>query len=107
MRDHSNSFVLAASMEKINMPRDVTGVVLGKFTYTRAGLNCIATPLEAGWSGFVTLEYTNTTPLPVMLFANEGTVQVLFFKRDNCNTSYADRGGKYQNQEAGPVLPRM
>lgn len=102
-----NSFVLAASKEYIRMPRNVTGVVLGKSTYARCGIVCIATPLEAGWEGYVTLEFSNTTPLPAMLFANEGAAQVLFFEGENCFTSYADRGGKYQCQEAGPVLPRM
>ena len=71
------------------------------------GIVCIATPLEAGWEGYVTLEFSNTTPLPAMLFANEGAAQVLFFEGENCFTSYADRGGKYQYQEAGPVLPKM
>jgi len=102
-----NSFVLAASKEYIRMPRNVTGVVLGKSTYARCGIVCIATPLEAEWEGHVTLEFANTTPLPAMLFANEGAAQVLFFEGENCFTSYADRGGKYQHQEAGPVLPKM
>ena len=102
-----NSFVLAASLEYIRMPRNITGIVLGKSTYARCGIVCIATPLEAEWEGYVTLEFSNTTPLPAMLFANEGAAQVLFFEGENCFTSYADRGGKYQHQEAGPVLPKM
>ena len=102
-----NSFVLAASKEYIRMPRNITGVVLGKSTYARCGIVCIATPLEAEWEGYVTLEFSNTTPLPAMLFANEGAAQVLFFEGENCFTSYADRDGKYQCQEAGPVLPKM
>lgn len=102
-----NSFVLAASLEYIRMPRNITGVVLGKSTYARCGIVCIATPLEAEWEGHITLEFSNTTPLPAMLFANEGAAQVLFFEGDNCLTSYSDRGGKYQHQEEGPVLPRM
>lgn len=102
-----NSFVLAASLEYIRMPRNVTGVVLGKSTYARTGIVCIATPLEAEWEGHVTLEFANTTPLPAMLFANEGAAQVLFFDGEECLTSYADRGGKYQCQEAGPVLPKV
>lgn len=93
-----NSFVLAHSLEYMVMPHNVTGVVLGKSTYARAGLVCIATPLEAGWEGQVTLEYANTTPLPVMLYANEGAAQVLFYLGDPCRTSYADRNGKYQGQ---------
>ena len=102
-----NSFVLAASVERIRMPRNVTGVVLGKSTYARTGIVCIATPLEAEWEGHVTLEFANTTPLPAMLYANEGAAQVLFFEGEECLTSYMDRGGKYQNQEAGPVLPKV
>ena len=102
-----NSFVLAASMERIVMPRDVTGVVLGKSTYARCGIDCLATPLEAGWEGHVTLEFANTTPLPAMLYAGEGCCQVLFLQGDRCITSYADRNGKYQNQEEGPVTPRV
>lgn len=102
-----NSFALAASLEYIRMPRNITGVVLGKSTYARCGIVCIATPLEAEWEGHITLEFANTTPLPAMLFANEGAAQVLFFEGDNCLTSYNDRGGKYQHQEAGPVLPKM
>ncbi len=102
-----NSFALASSLEYIRMPRNITGIVLGKSTYARCGIVCIATPLEAEWEGHVTLEFANTTPLPAMLFANEGAAQVLFFEGENCFTSYADRGGKYQHQEAGPVLPKM
>lgn len=102
-----NSFVLAASVEYIRMPRNVTGVVLGKSTYARTGIVCIATPLEAEWEGHVTLEFANTTPLPAMLYANEGAAQVLFFEGEDCLTSYMDRGGKYQFQESGPVLPKV
>jgi dCTP deaminase len=93
-----NSFVLAHSLEYIRMPDNVTGVVLGKSTYARTGVVCIATPLEAGWEGHVTLEFANTTPLPVKLYANEGSCQVLFFEGEPCRTTYADRGGKYQGQ---------
>lgn len=100
-----NSFVLARSLEYFRMPRNVTGLVLGKSTYARCGINCLATPLEAGWEGHITLEYANTTPLPAMLFANEGAAQVLFFEGDEqCEVSYADRGGKYQGQ-TGITLP--
>lgn len=102
-----NSFVLAASAERITMPDNVVGVVLGKSTYARCGISCLATPLEPGWEGFVTLEFANTTPLPAMLYAFEGACQVLFYKGQVCEVSYATRGGKYQNQSAGPVVPRL
>lgn len=99
-----NSFILAHSLEKITMPPNVTGLVLSKSTYARAGINCLATPLEAGWSGYVTLEFANTTSLPVKMYAGEGCCQVLFFASHECDTTYADRGGKYMNQPAEPVL---
>jgi dCTP deaminase len=103
-----NSFVLAHSHERICMPRDVTGVVLAKSTYARTGLACLATPLEAGWEGYVTLEFANTTPLPIKIYSMEGACQVLFFKGSKPPmVSYADRGGKYQNQAAEPVIPKV
>lgn len=102
-----NSFVLGASLERLTMPPNVTGVVLGKSTYARCGIDCLATPLEAGWEGHVTLEFANTTPLPAMLFAGEGCCQVLFLEGAACDVTYAMRNGKYQNQEAGPVTPRV
>ena len=102
-----NSFVLAYSLEEIDLPRNITGLVIGKSTYARTGINCICTPLEAGWKGHVTLEFANTTPLPAMMFANEGACQVLFFEGEDCITSYADRGGKYMNQAAMPVIPKV
>lgn len=102
-----NSFVLASSLEKINMPRNLTGVVLGKSTYARCGISTLATPLEGGWSGHVTLEFANTTPLPAMLYAGEGCCQVLFYEGEQPLVSYADRGGKYMNQPDEPVAPRI
>lgn len=102
-----NSFVLASSAERIIMPDNLVGVVLGKSTYARCGISCLATPLEPGWEGYVTLEFANTTPLPAMLYAGEGSCQVLFFQGSPCKTSYATRGGKYQNQPDGPVIPKM
>lgn len=102
-----NSFILGSSVEKLNIPRNVTGIVLGKSTYARTGVNCLATPLEAGWSGYVTLEFSNSTPLPVKMYANEGCCQVLFFRGNACNVSYADRSGKYQNQGPGPILAKV
>lgn len=102
-----NGFVLGSSVERIKMPRNVTATVLGKSSVARCGLNCLATPLEAGWEGFVTLEFSNSTPLPVKLYVNEGCCQVLFYIGADCDVSYADRGGKYQNQSKGPVLPKV
>jgi dCTP deaminase len=102
-----NSFVLAESVEMIRMPRNVTGLVLCKSTYIRAGVLIPTTVLEAGWEGTITLEIGNVTPLPAKVYANEGIAQVLFFEGDElCDVSYADRKGKYQNQ-SGVVLPRI
>jgi dCTP deaminase len=102
-----NSFVLAKSVEYIRMPRNVTGIVLCKSTYIRAGVLIPTTVLEAGWEGIITLEISNVTPLPARIYADEGIAQVLFFEGDEmCDTSYADRKGKYQSQE-GVVLPRV
>lgn len=102
-----NSFALTHSLEHFKMPRDVTGVVLGKSTLARVGIVCICTPLEAGWEGYVTLEFANTTPLPAVLYAGEGCCQVLFLKGKPCKTSYLDRGGKYMYQGEEVVLPRV
>jgi dCTP deaminase len=102
-----NSFVLARSVEMMRMPPNVTGVVLCKSTYIRAGILIPTTVLEAGWEGIITLEITNVTPLPAKVYANEGIAQILFFEGDElCDTSYADRKGKYQGQQ-GVVLPRV
>lgn len=102
-----NSFALARSVEYIRMPRDVTGIVLGKSTYARVGIVTNFTPLEAGWQGYITIEISNTTPLPARIYANEGIAQILFFESDeDCRTSYADRNGKYQNQQ-GITLARV
>ncbi len=102
-----NSFVLARSVETVRMPRNVTGVVLCKSTYIRSGVLIPTTVLEAGWAGVITLEIGNVTPVPAKIYANEGIAQVLFFTGDEeCDTSYADRKGKYQNQ-TGVVLPRV
>ena len=94
-----NSFVLARTLEYFKMPDNVTGLVLGKSTYARLGVSCLATPIEAGWEGEIVLEFANTTPLPVMLYANEGAAQLLFFEGNvPCEVSYATRGGKYMSQ---------
>jgi dCTP deaminase len=94
-----NSFALGVSLEYIRMPPDVTGIVLCKSTYIRCGILIPTTVLEAGWEGEITLEIANTTPLPAIVYANEGIAQILFFRGKLCLTSYADRNGKYQQQK--------
>ena len=102
-----NSFVLAQTVEYFRIPRDVLTICVGKSTYARCGLIVNVTPFEPQWEGFVTLEISNTTPLPARVYANEGIAQVLFFQSDEvCEVSYADRKGKYQNQQS-IVLPRI
>ncbi len=102
-----NSFVLAHTVEYFKIPRDILVICLGKSTYARCGLIVNVTPLEPEWEGHVTLEISNTTPLPAKVYANEGVCQFLFLKADSlCETSYADRGGKYMKQ-TGVTLPRM
>ncbi|MBW7958403.1 MAG: dCTP deaminase [Anaerolineae bacterium] len=102
-----NSFVLAQTVEYFRIPRDVITVCLGKSTYARCGLIVNVTPFEPEWEGYVTLEISNTTPLPARIYANEGIAQVLFFQADEvCEVSYADRKGKYQHQQS-IVLPQI
>lgn len=102
-----NSFVLTRSVEYFRIPKDVLVICLGKSTYARCGLIVNVTPLEPGWEGHVTLEISNTTPLPAKVYANEGVAQFLFFKGSaECEVSYADRAGKYMGQR-GVTLPRM
>lgn len=94
-----NSFVLARTMEYFKIPRDVLVVALGKSTYARCGIIVNVTPLEPEWEGEVTLEFSNTTPLPAKIYAGEGVAQFLFYRGDKpCETSYADRAGKYMGQ---------
>lgn len=101
-----NSFALARTVETFRIPRNVLTVCLGKSTYARCGIIVNVTPLEPEWEGQVTLEFSNTTTLPAKIYANEGVAQMLFFESDEvCETSYADRGGKYQGQ-TGVTLPR-
>lgn len=101
-----NSFALARTVEYFRIPRNVLTVCLGKSTYARCGLIVNVTPLEPEWEGHVTLEFSNTTPLPAKIYAHEGVAQMLFFESDEvCETSYGDRGGKYQGQR-GVTLPR-
>lgn len=102
-----NSFVLTRTVEYFKIPNDVLVVCLGKSTYARCGLIVNVTPLEPGWEGHVTLELSNTTPLPAKVYANEGIAQFLFFKGSSpCETSYASRSGKYMGQK-GVTLPRL
>jgi len=101
-----NSFALARTVEYFRIPRKVLVVTLGKSTYARCGCIVNVTPLEPEWEGHVTLEFSNTTPLPAKIYANEGVAQMLFFESDEvCATSYKDRGGKYQGQR-GVTLPK-
>lgn len=103
-----NSFALARTMEYFKIPRDVLTVCLGKSTYARCGIIVNVTPLEPEWEGHVTLEFSNTTNLPARIYAGEGVAQMLFFQSDAddvCETSYKDRGGKYQGQ-TGVTLPK-
>ena len=102
-----NSFALSRSVEYFRIPRDVLTVCLGKSTYARCGIIVNVTPFEPEWEGHVTLEISNTTPLPAKIYGNEGLAQVLFFEAaEICETSYADRSGKYQRQK-GITTPRM
>ncbi len=102
-----NSFALGRSVEYFRVPRNVMTICVGKSTYARCGIITNVTPFEPEWEGFVTLEISNTTPLPAKVYANEGIAQVLFFESDEeCLTSYADRKGKYQAQR-GITLPRV
>jgi len=102
-----NSFALARSIEYFRIPRDVLTICVGKSTYARCGIIVNVTPFEPEWEGFVTLEISNTTPLPAKVYANEGLCQILFFRSDEaCEISYADRKGKYQKQQ-GIVLPKL
>lgn len=101
-----NSFVLARTVEYFRIPRNVLTICLGKSTYARCGIIVNVTPLEPEWEGHVTLEFSNTTPLPAKIYANEGVAQMLFLESDEvCETSYKDRGGKYQGQQ-GVTLPK-
>ena len=101
-----NSFALARTVEYFRIPRNVLTICLGKSTYARCGIIVNVTPLEPEWEGYVTLEFSNTTPLPAKIYANEGVAQMIFFQaEDVCETSYKDRGGKYQGQ-TGVTLPK-
>lgn len=102
-----NSFVLARTVEYFRIPRDTIVICLGKSTYARCGIIVNVTPLEPEWEGHVTLEFSNTTPLPSKIYANEGAAQFIFLKADSeCDVSYADRKGKYMGQ-TGVTLPKL
>ncbi len=102
-----NSFALARTIEYFRIPEDVLTICVGKSTYARCGIIVNVTPFEPGWQGTVTLEISNTTPLPAKIYAGEGIAQVLFFQgEERCETSYADRAGQYQSQ-TGITLPRV
>ena len=102
-----NSFALARTVEYFRIPRNVLTVCLGKSTYARCGIIVNVTPFEPEWEGYVTLEFSNTTPLPAKIYANEGVAQMLFFESDEeCEVSYADSGRKYQGQR-GVTLPQI
>ena len=102
-----NSFALARTVEYFKIPKETLVICVGKSTYARCGIIVNVTPLEPEWEGHVTLEFSNTTPLPAKIYANEGAAQFLFFKGDNvCDLSYADRKGKYMFQE-GVTLPKL
>lgn len=104
----ANSYGLGASLESIKMPPNVTAICLGKSTYARVGVIANTTPLEASWQGCsITLEFSNASSADVKIYANEGVVQLLFFEGESCETTYADRGGKYQNQGSGVTLPKV
>jgi len=102
-----NSFALARTVEYFRIPRSILTICVGKSTYARCGIIVNVTPFEPEWEGYVTLEISNTTPLPAKIYANEGIAQVLFFDGDEiCEISYADRKGKYQKQQS-ILLPRL
>ena len=102
-----NSFVLARTVEKFKIPSDVLVICLGKSTYARCGIIVNVTPLEPGWEGYVTLEFSNTTPLPAKIYANEGVAQFIFLKgNEKPEVTYADRNGKYMGQ-TGVTLPKV
>jgi len=101
-----NSFALARTVEYFKIPKDILVICVGKSTYARCGIIVNVTPLEPGWEGFVTLEFSNTTPLPAKIYANEGACQFLFLSgNEPCETTYSDRDGKYMRQK-GVTLPR-
>jgi dCTP deaminase len=102
-----NSFVLAHSVERFDVPEDICGIVVGKSTYARTGISCLCTPVEPGWTGHLTLEFANTTPLPAKIYASEGGCQIVFFRGQTPSVTYSNRDGKYQCQPNDIVLPKV
>lgn len=102
-----HSYVLCASLERFHMPDDVVGIAVGKSTYARCGIIANVTPLEPGWRGHLTIELSNSTPLPARVYAGEGVLQIQFWRGLRPGTTYGDRDGKYQDQAAGPVSARL
>lgn len=102
-----NSYGLGVSVERLKIPHNVTVTCTGKSTYARVGLIANITPVEAGWQGHLTLEFSNCSPADCKIYANEGVVQLLFFQGLNCHTSYSDRNGKYMNQSESVVLAKL
>jgi dCTP deaminase len=103
-----NSFALGVSLERFKIPRDTIAICLGKSTYARCGIIVNVTPLEPEWEGHITIEISNTTPLPAKIYANEGIAQILFLRGvEACRTSYADKKGKYQSQSGVVTLPKV
>jgi dCTP deaminase len=102
-----HGFVLASSVERFNIPKDILGICVGKSTYARCGIVVNVTPLEPGWSGFLTIEISNTTDAHVRIYANEGIAQILFYKGERPMITYAERDGKYQDQPNRPVMPKL
>lgn len=102
-----NSFALAKTVEYFRIPRDVVTICVGKSTYARSAIFPVVTPFEPEWEGYATLEISNLSPVPVKVYANEGIAQLLFFRGEPCEVSYADRAGKYQRQPNEIVLPRL
>lgn len=103
----ANSFILARTLERFTMPSNVVADFITKSTLARVGVQTICTPAEPGWEGYLTLEFANTSPLPVKFYANEGCVQMRCFRSNDCDVTYADRDGKYMSQKAEITLPKV
>ncbi|AND75566.1 dCTP deaminase [Nostoc phage N1] len=103
----ANSYGLGVAIEKLQIPKDVSVICMGKSTYARCGIIANITPAEAGWKGHLTLEFSNSSSADCRIYANEGVVQLLFLQGKECETSYSDRNGKYQDQPETVIVPRM